>query len=74
MAKAKILKVYGSSILFHKGKQQRCVVAVYNQKEAAKAFGESLYFVQTWCCETGNKEEVRAALKQPGKLIFMEKQ
>ena len=66
------LKVYGCSILFHKGKQRRSVVAVHNQKEAAKAFDESLYFVQTWCCETGNEEEVKLALEQPGKVIFME--
>ena len=66
------LKVYGCSIMFNKGRQGRSVVAVHNQKEAAKAFNESLYFVRVWCCETGNEEEVRLALKEPGKVVFME--
>ena len=65
------LKVYGIGEMNDKGKYQRAVVAVKNQAEAAKALGYSKYYLANYGSITGNKKEVAAALRYPGRKVVM---
>ena len=65
-AKAKPLKVWGMVLPGRKFVQVRAVVAATSQKEAAAAFGVSLYEFRNYACETGNREEIAAAMSKRG--------
>jgi len=51
--------------------QARYVAAVFSQKEFAKLLNCSIYFIRTYGCITHNKEEIKKALANPHKLIFI---
>ncbi len=65
----KKLKVYGGQT-FALGYQTRTVVAARNQQEVADIAHCSLYHVRGWWAETGNKEEIRLALKNPWTPVY----
>ena len=66
------LKVYGGMPIGPMTRrQERCVVAAYNQKEVAQIMGQSVYEISGWWCVTGNKEEIEKALAQPHTPIWM---
>lgn len=48
---------------------QRCIVAASSQKEAAHLFKCSLQYLRGCGSETGNKHELAAALREPGKVL-----
>ncbi len=62
-------KVWGMALPGRKYTQVRAVVATHSQKQAAAAFGVSLYEFRLFACETGNTAEVRAALAKPGQVF-----
>ena len=65
------LKVYGLTGLNDAGRQQRCVVAVSTQMAAAKALGCTLHHLRGYGSITGNEAEVKLALENPGKAVFV---
>lgn len=68
---ARKLKVYGGRPMNPTTyKQERCVVAVYSQRELAQILGCSLYGISGWWCITGNKEEIEMALAKPRTPIW----
>lgn len=65
------LKVYGWQALRASERAQvRCVVATTSQRAAAVAFGFRSPRQLLSFAETGNREEVEAAMKQPGVVIW----
>jgi hypothetical protein len=68
-----MMKVYGGHNMVRGHGQVRCIVAANNQKEAAAIVGLSLYYMRMYWSETGNKEEVAAALARPRTLLFSKK-
>jgi hypothetical protein len=62
------LKVFGVHT-FLLGTQARTIAAATSQKKFAETIGTTLGYVQTYACETGNKDEVRVALTHPGKAF-----
>lgn len=56
------LKVYGVN---YDGRTRR-IVAATSQKKAAELTGVSFYSFSNYGCETGNKEEIEIAMKNPG--------
>jgi hypothetical protein len=56
------MKVYGVNL----DGRYRGIVAAKNKTQAAKLFGTSIYHFNQFGCETGNKEEIKIAMKQPG--------
>ncbi|WP_293000039.1 hypothetical protein [Nevskia sp.] len=56
------LKVYGCNL----DGRHRGIVAATSQVVAAKLLGLTLSHLRTYGCETGNKEEVELAMREPG--------
>lgn len=68
----KKLKVYGGMpVHLEVYKQERCVVAAYNQREVAQIMGYSLYTIGVWWSITNNREEIEKALATPHTPIWM---
>lgn len=75
----KPLKVYGTTLGKRLGEfpaeprhhaQVRAIVAVRTKKEAAVAFGMSLYALNDWASETGNATEIAVATAKPGAVFI----
>ena len=65
------LKVYGWQALRASERAQvRCVVATTSQRAVAQAFGVTSPRQLFCLTETGNREEVDAAMKHPGTVIW----
>lgn len=64
------MKVYGGTVIGGIGKQQRCIVAAKNKREAALAVGVSYHQMTTYWTETGNTVEIEAATAQPGVPLY----
>ena len=58
------MKVFGG-LTFQDGKQVRTIVATKSQKKAAELVGVSLHHFRDYWGETGNKDELEAALPNP---------
>jgi len=56
-----IMKVFGVNL---DGKS-RGIVAAETQKKAAELFKITIYHFREYGCETGNKEEIDLAIKEP---------
>lgn len=67
----KKIKVWGLYDLNNQGKHERAVIATRTKAEAVKAFNVSLYYFNLHAAETANKFEVKVALENPGKKIFV---
>ena len=64
------MKVFGG--LVHTGAREQCraIVATTSQAKAAEALHCTLHELRGWWSETSNKNELAAALPQPGQ-VFM---
>ena len=59
-----IMKVFGG-LTFQDGKQVRTIVATTSKKKGAELVGISLHHFRDYWGETGNKDELEAALPNP---------
>lgn len=64
------LKVFGG-LTFNKGKQRRTAIAARSKKAAVDALGVSPSYFREYWMETGNDDELKLALSQPG-TVFIE--
>lgn len=62
------LKVF-SGISFTQGKSFRCVVAATTKKEACSILDVRMNELNSYWSQTGNKEEVEAAINKPGIIV-----
>ena len=67
----KKLKVWGGTYYGRETqfRTSRAVIAGYSKKQIAELAGVSLYGLNGYWCETGNKEELSIAI-EPGMWIF----
>ena len=68
VARKALRKVYGGADV-RNGKSIRLIVAAKSQVEAAKMVRCSLSSFRSYWCETGNEEEKRWALANPGIVL-----
>jgi hypothetical protein len=65
------LKVFGiDTFLRNVHGQVRAIAACSSQKEFADLLHTTLHFVRGYGAETGNEEELRIALSNPGKVFY----
>ncbi|SER36315.1 hypothetical protein [Giesbergeria anulus] len=64
------LKVFGGLVQMGARGQCRTVVAATSQAKAAGALGCSLHELRAWWSVSGNKDDLAAALPNPGQ-VFM---
>ena len=65
----KQFKVWGG-LTFLRGNQVRTIIATKTKKQASEILGISMYELNTYWCETGNKIELKVALGKPF-VVFM---
>lgn len=63
------LKVYEVNS-FKFGKQDRVIAAVSTQREFANLCGTSLHYIRGYASETGNDDEIAAAMAKPHTLML----
>ena len=64
------LKVFGSCNFVIDRTTDRVVIAATSQKRAAELLGVSLYDFKQFWSETGNEEEIKAAMAKPETILI----
>ncbi len=62
------LRVWATN-LFVFGGQYRCLVATQVKGDAARAFGVSMHYLDTYGSQTGNATEIALATAKPGVVL-----